>query len=159
MASLFDTTRNFSLYTIPAAWVLSIIPHFYAITLYESATSKKYDTTKPRASSAALAEDRSLDTATKNRITRAEGAQQNGFENIGLFAAAVVAGNYAGLDTQWLNALSGGYLVSRAVYSYVYVNNDNATMANVRTGVFLSGIGMIFMLFVQAGNKLRSSVL
>lgn len=158
MSSLLDTTRNFSLYTIPAAWALSIIPHFYAVTLYERATSKKYDTTKPRAAVAAVAEDRSLDTATKNRITRAEGAQQNGFENLGLFAAAVVAGNYAGLDAQWLNALSGGYLVSRAVYNYVYVNNDSATMANVRTGVFLGGIGLIFTLFIQAGNKLRSSV-
>ena len=32
-AAFLDTTRNLSLYTIPAAWVLSIVPHFYAASL------------------------------------------------------------------------------------------------------------------------------
>lgn len=61
--------------------------------------------------------------ATKERIVRAEGAQQNGFENIGLFAAAVVAGNMARLDNWTLNALTGGYLASRVAYNLLYINN------------------------------------
>jgi uncharacterized MAPEG superfamily protein len=61
--------------------------------------------------------------ATKDTIIRAEGAQQNGFENVGLFASAVVAGNIAGLDNRTLNILSSGYLASRAVYNYIYINN------------------------------------
>ena len=52
-------------------------------------------------------------TATKEKIVRAEGAQQNGFENLGLFAAAVVAGNIVRLDNWTLNVLSGGYLLSQ----------------------------------------------
>lgn len=62
-----------------------------------------------------------LSAATRATIIRAEGAQQNGFENIGLFAAAVVAGNIAKLDSGLLNALTGGYLLSRAVYNVVYI--------------------------------------
>lgn len=63
-----------------------------------------------------------LPTATKDTIARAEGAQQNGFENIGLFAAAVVVGNVAKLDNSTLNTLSYGYLASRVVYNFLYIN-------------------------------------
>lgn len=36
MSSLLGTS-NFSFYAIPAAWVLSIVPHFYAVSLFDSA--------------------------------------------------------------------------------------------------------------------------
>ena len=136
-ASALDLTRNFvsippchrgttnitdilyfqSLYTIPAAWVLSIAPHFYAASL------GKFDNKSPRAYTKESSSDQSIDKATKERIIRAEGAQQNGFENIGLFAAAVVAGNIARLDNWTLNALTGGYLLSRVAYNLLYINN------------------------------------
>lgn len=60
--------------------------------------------------------------ATKQTIIRAEGAQQNGFENMGLFASAVVIGNVAKLDNWTLNALSGAYLASRVAYNLLYIN-------------------------------------
>ena len=96
---------------------------------------------------------------TKARIARAEGAQQNGFENIGLYAAAVVAGNIAGLNAATLNYLSGGYLLSRMAYNIIYINNESTTAGNTRTGVFLTGIGLIMTLFVKAGNKLQPGLL
>lgn len=80
---------NQSLYTIPAAWVLAIAPHFYAASL----GGKAFDKRSPRSYTSSLKDDQTLDAATKQRIIRAEGAQQNGFENLGLFAAAVVAAN------------------------------------------------------------------
>jgi uncharacterized MAPEG superfamily protein len=86
---------------------------------------------------------------------RCEGAQQNGFENIALFATAVLAGNLAGLPAQTLNTLSGGYLASRIVYNYIYINNTSIAMANSRTGTFLVGIGLIFTLFIKSGNALK----
>ncbi|MCJ1285383.1 hypothetical protein MMC26_004723 [Xylographa opegraphella] len=159
MATLFDPMRNFSLYTIPAAWVLALVPHAYATQLYDSKSAHKFDLTQPRSLAGKVADDQTLDAATKNRVIRAEGAQQNGFENIGLFAAAVVAGNVAGVDNWWLNALSGGYLVSRVVYNVIYINNESVALANTRTGVFLSGVGMCMTLFVMAGNRLRNTPL
>jgi len=93
---------------------------------------------------------------TKNRIFRAEGAQQNGFENVGLFAAAVVAGNMAGLSATTLNGLTYGYLGSRVLYNLIYINNESTGAANVRSVVFVGGIGMIMTLFVKAGNALAS---
>lgn len=125
--------------------------------------------------------NQTLDAATKQRIVRAEGAQQNGFENVGLFASAVVAANsksdfFAGdsrslqerntradpilqsvakVDNWTLNVLSGSYLVSRAVYNIIYINNESEGLAGARTATFLGGVGVIFTLFVKAGNALR----
>ncbi|MCJ1399154.1 hypothetical protein MMC11_002356 [Xylographa trunciseda] len=158
MASLFDLTRNFSLYTIPAAWLLALLPHAYATQLYDAKSTHKFDITQPRSLTAKVAADQTIDTATKNRVIRAEGAQQNGFENVGLFAAAVVAGNVAGIDHWWLNALSGGYIVSRVVYNVIYIENETAGAGTARTGVFLSGVGLCMALFVMAGNRLRDAV-
>ncbi|KAJ4415141.1 hypothetical protein N0V82_007511 [Gnomoniopsis sp. IMI 355080] len=151
-ANILDLTRNYSLYTIPAAWVVAIAPHFYAASL----GGKTFDNRSPRTYTSSLKDTQSLDAATKQRIIRAEGAQQNGFENVGLFAAAVVAANIAKVDNWTLNALSGGYLVSRVLYNLVYINNESESMANARSATFLSGIGMIFTLFIKSGNALRN---
>lgn len=116
-------------------------------------------------------------TATKATIVRAEGAQQNGFENIGLFAAAVVIGNVAKLDNWTLNALTAGYLASRVVYNALYItgttdtagkffsgsqldelNDANAFVANGRSVVFLTGVGIIWTLFIKSGNVLRNQL-
>jgi len=151
MSGLLDFTRNFSLYTIPAAWVFSLVPHVYATGL----AGEKFDNRSPRSLTSSLKDNQTLDAATKEKIIRAEGAQQNGFENVGLFAAAVVAGNIAGLDNSTLNYLSGGYLVSRAIYNLIYITNDTPSAANARTATFLTGIGLIFTLFIKSGNALR----
>ncbi|KAM3417022.1 hypothetical protein BST61_g8605 [Cercospora zeina] len=143
------SANNFSFYSIPAAWILCIAPHFYAASL------GKFDNKAPRSYTKETGNDQSIDKATKDRIVRAEGAQQNGFENLGLFAAAVVAGNVVGLDNSTMNALSGAYLLSRVAYNLIYINNTTNAMANARSVAFLSGIGIIFTLFIKAGNVLR----
>lgn len=153
MSSLLNT--NLSFYTVPLAWVLSIIPHAYAIAVHDGVSSKKFDITQPRSLTASLDSNQTVDKATKDKIVRAEGAQQNGFENVGLFAAAVVAGNVAHVEPTLLNALAYGYLASRVVYNVIYINNTSWAMGQTRTAVFLSGIGCCFALFITAGNKLR----
>jgi uncharacterized MAPEG superfamily protein len=86
---------------------------------------------------------------------RAEAAQMNGFENLAFFASAVVAGNLAGLPAATLNMLSGGYIVSRILYNFIYINNTSQAMANTRSIVFASGVGMILTLFIKSGNVLK----
>jgi uncharacterized MAPEG superfamily protein len=95
---------------------------------------------------------------TKAKIHRCEGAQTNGFENIGLFAAAVIAGNIAGLPAETLNTLSGGYILSRIVYNYIYITGTTETMASARTLAFFAGIGQLFALFIKSGNALRNRI-
>ena len=90
-------------YTVPAAWVLSLLPHVYAINLHDSKSPKeKFDICSPRQLTPSLNANQALDQETKARIIRAEAAQANGFENIGFFAAAVVAANVAKVDNWWL---------------------------------------------------------
>jgi hypothetical protein len=87
-ASILDTTRNFvciatcrnaprtcdvsnkmltqlpqSLYTIPAAWVLSIAPHFYAASL------GKFDNKQPRTYTREIDGDQSVDKGNISRLT------------------------------------------------------------------------------------------
>jgi len=38
----------------------------------------------------------------------------------------------------------------------IYINNESTGAANVRSVVFVGGIGMIMTLFVKAGNALAS---
>lgn len=64
----------------------------------------------------------------------------------------------AGLDSTTLNYLSGGYVVSRIVYNLVYINAETARAANLRTGVFLSGVGCVMTLFIKAGMVLQEGV-
>jgi len=154
MPSILSST-NLSLYTIPAAWVLSIAPHFYAMSL----SGKKFDARTPRQLISSLENDQTVDTATKGLIARAEGAQQNNFENLGVFAAAVVAGNLAlaspkGFALATLNKLSLGYLAIRTTYNIIYINNTTEGMAGVRTLVYLSGVGVVMTLFVGSGRAL-----
>lgn len=154
MSSLIAQT-NISLYTLPAAWIFCLFPRFYAAHLYTSSTSKPLDIILPRALAARASADPALQHSTRDKIVRAEAAQANGLENVGYFAAAVVAGNVAGLSKTVLNCLSLGYLLSRGLYSWLYVVGDKKKTALARTGVFFSGQGLIFALFILAGNKMR----
>ncbi|KAF2840897.1 hypothetical protein M501DRAFT_1010091 [Patellaria atrata CBS 101060] len=155
MASLFSgLSGNYSLYTIPAAWMLAFAPHVYSVNTYEAASKKPYHMREPRSFTRRLEEDETIDAKTKGRIQRAEGAQANGFENLGLYAAAVVAANIAGVDNKWLNILSGTYIASRYAYNKVYIANDDVA-PEVRTAVFFIGIGAIFTLIIKAGNAVR----
>ena len=97
-----------------------------------------------------------MSSAQFGRFQRAEAAQQNGFENIGLYAAAVVIANVARLPVSTLNTATLYYLVSRAVYNLLYINVESLSMSNLRTIVFLSGIGTIMTLFVKSGNALNT---
>lgn len=64
MASIFDFNRNLSFYAIPAAWVLAIAPRFYAVSLYEATSSRKFDTLCPRTFIAKCETDQSIDSAS-----------------------------------------------------------------------------------------------
>jgi uncharacterized MAPEG superfamily protein len=147
-----NMSTNYSFYTIPAAWLLSILPHFYAIILYSRSSHKRFDNRHPRSLISKLEGDQTIDKATKERIIRAEGAQQNGFENLGLFAATVTAGNVAGLVPETLNMLTGAYLLSRTVYNLVYIYGDTGALASLRTTIYTTGIVILSTIFVMAGN-------
>ena len=91
-----------------------------------------------------------------NRINRAKAASANGFETLGLYAAAVVAANSAKIDLVKLNKLTIGYIISRAAYNFVYVQlQENRRLASVRSIAWGVGIYSIISLFLSAGSALN----
>lgn len=70
-----------------------------------------------------------------------------------------MAGNVAGVDTGLLNGLAGGYLLNRVVYNLVYINNENLMVANLRSVWFVSGVGLVWTMFIAAGNAFRRAAL
>ena len=60
----------------------------------------------------------------------------------------------ANLDTGYMNALSLGYVASRIVYTFVYLNNSSNGQAQERSLIFLTGVELCMTMFVSAGRKL-----
>ncbi|KAG5931511.1 hypothetical protein E4U53_001730, partial [Claviceps sorghi] len=82
-------------------------------------------------------------------------ASLNGLETIGLFAASVLAGNYARLDPATLNHLSLGYLFWRAAYTLSYILIRNRRLSWLRTAIWqVTGV-YIAMFWIKAGWALR----
>ncbi|EME76842.1 uncharacterized protein MYCFIDRAFT_168884 [Pseudocercospora fijiensis CIRAD86] len=146
---------NIALYTIPAFWAISIYPRIFALKLFEAETSEKFDTRVPRDFQGKVAANTKLDESKRGRIRRAEAACANGFENFGLFAAAVTAGSFAGLDPLTLNGLTLGYLVSRIFYNRYYIAAETAGIAKVRTAAYMGGLALLFTIFIKAAQKLN----
>ncbi|PMD64540.1 uncharacterized protein K444DRAFT_520701, partial [Hyaloscypha bicolor E] len=124
--------------------------------VYAPTQSKVFDNRSPRTYAQNLEKDQIINKETKARILRAESAQSNGFENLALFATPVLAGNLAGLSAQTLNTLSIGYPLSRQAYNFFILTILlSEGMANLRSVVFLAGVGQIFTLSIMSGNSLR----
>ncbi|WWD17031.1 hypothetical protein CI109_101468 [Kwoniella shandongensis] len=151
-----NLANNLSFYSIPVAWVLALAPHAYAMSLYNAEKANgtpDWDICMPRKNISHVKESK-MSPAAQDMYLRAESAQENGFANIPLYAAAILAGNFARLSPSTLNTAAGIYLLSRVAYNLVYINNTSVFWGNVRTGVFLTGIFTCFTLFVKAGNVL-----
>jgi uncharacterized MAPEG superfamily protein len=122
---------------------------------YEAQTHQRLDARSPRDIPQQIATTEGLDAATRARFRRAEAAGANGFENFGVFAAAVTAGTAAGLDAALMNGLTLGYLVSRVAYGWFYVNGDTAGKAKARGVTYTAGMVVLFTMFVKAGSRFR----
>jgi uncharacterized MAPEG superfamily protein len=107
---------NYSIYTIPVAWMLAqatttrgtLKSLGYGHNVYPLEDLDKVSSHLPAAQVA--------------RLKRQQAAHHDGFENFPLFAAAMIVGNEAGLSAEALNAVGFGYLLSRGLYTWCYIN-------------------------------------
>ncbi|GAA5989783.1 hypothetical protein JCM10908_002319 [Rhodotorula pacifica] len=142
---------NYSLLSVPAVWLLGIGTHWRAI--YLSANSKEipaFDNVSPRQY---VAEISKLSKTSKDarELVRTEAAQNNIFENLGLYAAAIVAGNVARLSTSHMNKIALGYLVSRLIYVILYIRTDQVKATPLRSVAYLTSVVLSLGTFVRAG--------
>ncbi|KAK8091863.1 hypothetical protein PG997_002224 [Apiospora hydei] len=109
--------KNFTFFTVPAAFVLLFLPKLYSFSL----GLKYLDPADPKKYQPAVLKADDLDDKTKARILRAEAAFANGLETLAFYAAAVAAVHVQGVNPVAANILSLLYLASRVVYNVVYV--------------------------------------
>ncbi|GIZ37565.1 hypothetical protein CKM354_000100900 [Cercospora kikuchii] len=160
LPGLPDLRRDaIALYTIPAFWLIAVTPRFLSMRLYEKQTGSKFDPRAPRNFTESVTHASKLDQDTKGFIVRGEAAMLNSFENFGPFTAAVVAGSAAKLNPATLNGLTIAYLGSRVVYNWVYMNSTTIGMGYARSMSYLTGLGCLFAMFIQAGTKFKNAVL
>ncbi|GAB7326806.1 hypothetical protein MBLNU13_g10744t1 [Cladosporium sp. NU13] len=155
------STFNVSLYLVPLAWLLAMLPRVYSLTTY-AAHSKAQNPDamikNPRSIPAIVATDKTLSPHIRDRIVRAESAMINGYDNLGFFAAAVCVGNVARLDVSMLNWLAAVYIGSRLVYIPAYIYNDTVRAVYTRSAVFAVGLAINMALFVLAGVRLNKTI-
>jgi len=135
-----------------------VAPHLYARSLAGKGALPPFDNTNPRAFRDQVVSLASSVPAA-GRFLRAEAANENQFQTLGLFAAGVVAANVAGLPRGHLHNFVLTYLASRAVYTVLYVTGDTPFLANLRTAAYMTGVGSIFTAFVTAGIQFNKVLL
>jgi uncharacterized MAPEG superfamily protein len=151
LAATGKGTPNYSMYAPPAMWILNMIPHFLAILVFSGG---KWPNKNPR-EFLAKALQKQNKTHTEKLMLRAEAVQMNGFENIGWFSAAIVAANVARLPAEELNSLAGLYLATRLAFSVLYIGTENEVLSYLRSGAYVSGVGVIFTMFIRAGRAFQ----
>ncbi|RYP26175.1 hypothetical protein DL767_008127 [Monosporascus sp. MG133] len=152
MASFVDLSKNYSLFAIPVAVVLGMLPSSYG----KSIAVKKglYDNRNPRGYQDTVKNAQNIDKMTKNRLLRCEAASANAQETLPLFMGSVLAANTAGVPAPVVNGLAAAYLGSRVAYNFVYVVlQDNPRFAVLRSIVWMAGLGCWMTLFVKAGLR------
>ncbi|TKA37916.1 hypothetical protein B0A54_10518 [Friedmanniomyces endolithicus] len=153
---------NLSFYTIPVVFIVALAPRVFITNASKVATNKPVsDKTKsppPSSTQTVSSDDSAVDSKTQARIQRAGAAMNNSLQNMGIFAAAVTAGNAAGVGAGRMNALSLGYVGVRFAYNHVYIFQDLLPPVT-RTAAYMTGVMLCMAMFVQAGMTMNARTL
>ncbi|KAH8654635.1 hypothetical protein BGZ60DRAFT_157765 [Tricladium varicosporioides] len=148
---------NFSFYSIPAYWVLSLIPHSYAISVITKANGGKWSNVSPRSTTWDGHLRKTIPADIYARYERSEAASKNGFENLPIFVGAVLAGNLAKLGAREMNVFVGSYLALRVLYTLCYVNISKNWLSYARSVAWITGTLLCMRIFVKAGLALNAA--
>ncbi|KAK7743760.1 hypothetical protein SLS62_010452 [Diatrype stigma] len=152
MADYVDVNKNYSIFAIPAAVILGLLPIVYGRRA--ALKLKLFDNKNPRGFQEAVKSSQKIDQATKDRLLRCEAASANAQETLPLFGLAVVAASAAGVAPATVNGLAAAYLASRAAYNLIYVwlqGSGGRAVASARSLSWFVGVGCWMTLFVKAG--------
>ncbi|KAJ7612734.1 hypothetical protein FB45DRAFT_939656, partial [Roridomyces roridus] len=154
MPDSFSSTP-ISLYTIPLVWATALIPA--AMRNVALVSIKKFNNVSPRANTTRTRSDKAVPPEVSARIDRMEAAHMNGNENLPLWAAAVLAANFAGLDTRTVNIVSIVYLVGRILFNYIYINQTTRLHGTLRSFTFFATLSLPLYLLFAAATKVAKA--
>ncbi|KAK1822416.1 hypothetical protein LTR12_003175 [Friedmanniomyces endolithicus] len=152
---------NLSYYTVPLAFIVALAPRVFIANASKAATNKPVSDkakSSPPSSNQPVSDNSAVDSKAKARIQRAGAAINNSLENMGIFAAAVTAGNAAGVGAGRMNALSIGYVGVRFAYNHIYIFQDLLPPVT-RTLAYMTGVVLCMAMFVQAGMTMNARTL
>ncbi|CAD6588249.1 MAG: hypothetical protein TREMPRED_005015 [Tremellales sp. Tagirdzhanova-0007] len=145
---------NYSLYAAPAAWVIAMSPLWWATAVSSQASPGAYNNAMPKESWENL--KGKVDDKLYGRVTRAIAANINSHTGLPFFAAGLVAGNVAHLDSSTLHYCAASYLISRITYNLAYILIEDPTWSFLRSALYWSGIVSTCTLFVKAADRWKS---
>ncbi|KIS69706.1 uncharacterized protein UMAG_02234 [Mycosarcoma maydis] len=152
-----DPLYNLSWAGVPLSLLLAAIPHWYTIYLAESnKVQGGWSNVNPRfwvQSLIAKGQTKKL-TPLELQILRGQSCQANSFENVPLFVASLLWANYTGLQVGTINNFVVGYLVSRAIYTLLYLKTTGKAESFARTLVFNFGIVWIITIWLKGAWKI-----
>lgn len=151
MASLLER-YDISILSIPAYFVLAMIPHGWAINVASQGKISTWDNRNPRNTDMKAKLKARLPAETYAKYERLEACHANSVESFPLFAAAVILGNVAGLEREELAKFSAYFLAVRVAYMIVYATHKTQGPTALRTGIWYVGIGLCFKTIVQAAK-------
>ncbi|PPQ72875.1 hypothetical protein CVT24_001549 [Panaeolus cyanescens] len=143
-----DLASPLSLYSIPVVWFTSFYPATWKFLSIDRTIG--YDNVQPRSN----VTNPRLSPEYAKRLERMVGAHNNGNENAPLWYAAIIVGNYAGLDNKWLNTMAAYYVVTRVLYNQVYINHNGIANGWLRTGLYFFGLSLPLRILIKAGQKI-----
>ncbi|KAF9568634.1 hypothetical protein CPC08DRAFT_813285 [Agrocybe pediades] len=153
MPSISDTLATpLSLYAIPAMWIISLYPAFARTIALRKAGA--FDNVQPRVSYASVAQKKTIPPAVAARIQRLEGAHANGLENLPIFGLAVLAGNFAQMDSANLNIACGFYLLTRLAYNHFYARQYDEKSADIRSLTWVISLASPLYIFFKSASLL-----
>ncbi|EIN08264.1 hypothetical protein PUNSTDRAFT_143904 [Punctularia strigosozonata HHB-11173 SS5] len=146
-------TTGLSLYSIPAAYFAALYPHILKNILIQKTIG--LNNVHPRSQLKRLEEKNPTVFA---RADRMYSAHVNGNEIFPLWAAAVLAGNYAGLSPETLNTFALAFIGSRVLYNTIYISDSLNRIAGgrLRSLVWMISVVTPLTLLFKAANKLSA---
>jgi len=144
--------QNYSLYAIPAYYILTLIPNVMAVVTIKQASKGRFDNANPRSSKFAASLEKTVPPAVLESFERRKACHQNGLESLPLFCTALVLANMARAPTSSLNTFAGVFMSLRVVYTMLYLNTTDGSIARARSAVWMVGtIYCLYTIYQAAG--------
>lgn len=138
---------NYTLLSIPAMWLTAIIPHSYAVGFIKKHNNGRFDNANSKGHAWNAKLQSSLPADILARYERAVSAHRNGLENLPLFAAAVLAATWVGVD---VSGSAWTYVGLRLVYNLIYINVSTVRASFARTGLWALNTLLCLSIYVRA---------
>ncbi|WVF71196.1 hypothetical protein IAT40_005996 [Kwoniella sp. CBS 6097] len=154
LASTPGLNHNYSLLAVPAGWVVSMAPLWWAVGTANSAAPGTYNNANPKESWDKL-ESANISATLKRQVRRAVDANNNNHTNLPLFAAGLAAANAAHVDSRSLHLLSAGFLLSRIAYTLAYIFIEEEKYSWSRSVLYWTGAWSSLGLFIKAAIQYK----